>query len=76
MSLRSQFRSQEESASFLKKRSKKLSLTAGRGNGRANDARSKSFFGSPGGAPFFSKKEPLSSLHLTARAIQANSSLS
>jgi hypothetical protein len=45
---------EKESASFLKKRSKKLLLTAGRGRAGANARRSKSFF-----ASFFSKKEAL-----------------
>jgi hypothetical protein len=43
------------SASFLKKRSKKLLLTAGVGPDVAHAPRSKSFF-----ASFFSKKEVLS----------------
>jgi hypothetical protein len=45
---------QEGSASFLKKRSKKLSFTVGLGAEVANARRSKSFF-----ASFFSKKEAL-----------------
>jgi hypothetical protein len=44
----------EESASFLKKRSKKLLLIGGRGRSGAHAPRSKSFF-----ASFFSKKEAL-----------------
>jgi hypothetical protein len=43
------------SASFLKKRSKKLSFTAGFGTAVANARRTESFF-----ASFFSKKEALS----------------
>jgi hypothetical protein len=46
----------EESASFLKKRSKKLLLMVGRSPGVANAPRSRSFF-----ASFFSKKEALTS---------------
>jgi hypothetical protein len=42
------------SASFLKKRSKKLLLTGGLGDGTATARRTKSFF-----ASFFSKKEAL-----------------
>jgi hypothetical protein len=45
---------EKASASFLKKRSKKLLLTAGCGTAVANARRSKSFF-----ASFFSKKEVL-----------------
>jgi hypothetical protein len=44
----------KESTSFLKKRSKKLLLTAGVGNTGATARRTKSFF-----AAFFSKKEVL-----------------
>jgi hypothetical protein len=47
----------EESASFLKKRSKKLLLIAGWGDAGARARRSKSFF-----ASFFSKKEGLTYL--------------
>jgi len=44
----------KERSSFLKKRTKKLLLTAGYGEGVAKARRSKSFF-----ASFFSKKEGL-----------------
>jgi hypothetical protein len=47
-------RFKEASASFLKKRSKKLLLAVGVGACRAGARRSKSFF-----ASFFSKKEAL-----------------
>jgi hypothetical protein len=45
----------QESASFLKKRSKKLLLNwaLGRDTSTAQDQK---FFGSPGGAPFFQKR--------------------
>jgi len=45
---------EEESASFLKKRSKKLLVLAGRGQAMPQPAVSRSFF-----ASFFSKKEAL-----------------
>jgi hypothetical protein len=49
----------EASASFLKKRSKKLSLLRALAKAGPQPAVSRSFFASPGGAPFFSKKEAL-----------------
>jgi hypothetical protein len=45
-------------SSFLKKRTKKLLLTGGCGDGVASARRSKSFFGS-----FFSKKELLTCIN-------------
>jgi hypothetical protein len=53
----------EGSASFLKKRSKKLLLTGGLGRAGATARRSKSFF-----ASFFSKKEALALLAFIATA--------
>jgi hypothetical protein len=49
----------EASASFLKKRSKKLLVLWALAPARPRPAFSESFFASPGGAPFFSKKEVL-----------------
>jgi hypothetical protein len=49
----------EERASFLKKRSKKLSVLGGSGDGRAKARRSESFFAARRPGSFFSKKEAL-----------------
>jgi hypothetical protein len=50
---------EKESTSFLKKRSKKLLVLRAGTPASPQPPVNRSFFGSPGGAPFFAKKELL-----------------